>query len=119
MYTSVCSNWTLAEYRALDAPFTSVYRHILTIPPKAPERILYLPQDVGGIGLPCFSNKAQIIKWKTFTRCLTVKGAPAVIVNAFLARLLQPTLPGDGLLKTVTAYQKWPREHFTARSIIE
>jgi hypothetical protein len=119
MYTAVCSNWTLAEYRALDAPFTSAYRHILTIPPKAPERILYLPQDVGGIGLPCFSNKAQIMKWETFTRCLAVKGAPAASVNTFLARLPQPTLPGDGLLKTVTAYQKWPRERFTARSIIE
>jgi hypothetical protein len=120
LYTATCSNWTLKKYRELDAPFTSVYRHLLAIPDKAPETMLYLPQDECGIGLPRFSDKAQIMKWETFIRCLAVKGAPASSVNDFLARLPQPTLPGEEHLKTVTTPREWPRKkHFTARSIIE
>jgi hypothetical protein len=119
-YTAACSNWTLAEYRVLDDPFTSAYIHLLAIPPKAAERILYLLQESGGIGLPCFLNDAQIMKWKTFTICLAVKGASAASMNTFLARLPQPTLPGDELLKTVTVHQSWPQKtRFTARSVIE
>jgi hypothetical protein len=94
--------------------FTSVYRHLLAIPDKAPETMLYLPQDECGIGLPRFSDKAQIMKWLTFIRCLAVKGARASSVNDFLAHLPQPTLPGEVHLKTVTR-----KKHFTAKSIIE
>jgi hypothetical protein len=82
--------------------------------------MFYLQQDECGSGLPRFSDKAQIMKWETFIRCLAVEGASASSVHCFLARLPQPTLPGENHLKTVTTPREWTRKkHFTARSIIE
>jgi hypothetical protein len=77
--------------------------------------MLYLPQDNCEIGIPHFSDKAQIMKWKTFIRRLAVKGTPASNIKKFYACLLQPTLPGEEHLKTVTTPWEWPRlMHFTA-----
>ena len=120
LYTASCANWTLAQYRKLDTPFSTAYRQLLTIPSKAPGTLLYLPQDVGGVGLPKFSDKAQLMKWQTFMRCLAVKGAPATSVNEFLARIPQSPLPGNERLTTVAGSPKWPRgKPLTARSTIE
>jgi hypothetical protein len=57
--------------------------------------MLYLPKYECRIGLPHFSDKAQIMRWETFIRCLAVQGAPANIVNDFFASLPQPMLPRE------------------------
>jgi hypothetical protein len=38
LYTAVCSNWTLAQYRKLDVPFSQNYRKILCLTKKSPQR---------------------------------------------------------------------------------
>jgi hypothetical protein len=74
--TAQCSSWTLQQYRALDKPFSRAYRTLLALHPKCPETVLYLPSTDMGVGLPRFSDKAQLMKWQALLRCLAVGGAP-------------------------------------------
>jgi hypothetical protein len=43
LYTALCANWTLKEYRQLDQDFSSVYRKILCLPATSPRALLYRP----------------------------------------------------------------------------
>ena len=60
LHTAQCSNWSLAQYRSLDKPFTKAYKIILVLPSHFPTALLYLPLDKGGIGLPRLSGRAQV-----------------------------------------------------------
>ena len=121
LYTAVCSNWTLKQYRKLDAPFTATYRKILCTPAKAPTAMFYLPQTMAGIGLPRVSDRAQIMKWESFLRCTAVYNDPEASVNAFLGRTPQPAINPEEHMQTLRCppATQWPRQPLTARSLIE
>ena len=121
LYTALCSNWTLLQYRALDQPFSQTYRKILCLPAKAPTAMLYLPSSMAGIGLPRVSDQAQIMKWESFLRCSAVHGDPAASVDAFFDRIPQPVHPIDTPLRTLVCPppNEWPTQALTARSLVE
>jgi hypothetical protein len=118
--TALCANWTLDEYRALDAPLSKAYRTLLSLPRTFPEALLYLPQSKMGIGLPRLSDKAQIMKWETLLRCLAVGGDPCNSVYEFTERLPPDTTSTVNNLLTISPPHKWPRQkRYTIRSLVE
>jgi hypothetical protein len=122
LYTAVCSNWTLAQYRKLDVPFSQNYRKILCLPEKSPTALLYLPQSMAGIGLPKVSDLAQIRKWEWFQRCSAVNGNPGASIESMLNRVpAQPQLnPEDPVrLLPCPAADQWTKWPLTARSLLE
>ena len=127
LYTAVCSNWTLDQFRQLDLPFSQTYRKILCLPAKAPTALLYLPQSMTGIGLPRVSDLAQIRKWEWFQRCSAVKGAPGASIDEILSRvpdqnpsLLAENEEGDPLYRLACPEpDHWPTQALTARSLME
>jgi hypothetical protein len=48
LFTAVCSNWTLDQFRQLDVPFSQTYRKILCLPVKAPNALAPLFATVYG-----------------------------------------------------------------------
>jgi hypothetical protein len=62
LYMAQVSNWSLSQYRSLDAPFTENYCKLLSLPKKSPEAIIYLPKKYCGIGLPKVLDLAQKYK---------------------------------------------------------
>ena len=46
--------------------------------------ILYLDQQLGGMGLPRFSDRVQLFKWWTIQRCMALGDRPEQTVNNFL-----------------------------------
>jgi hypothetical protein len=125
MSTASCANWTLAQYRALDSPFSRAYRMLLALPAKSPEHILYAPKKLMGVGLPRFSDKAQIMKWEALIRSHAVGGHPADSVDSFFHRLPTTASFTVDLLETLTLPTdasntvKWPKRHYVARSLLE
>jgi len=101
LYTAQVSNWSLAQYRGLDAPFTETYRKLLSLPRHSPETIIYLPSRYCGIGLPRVSNKAQIQKWNTFLRCSALGGRCATTINNFFDRIPQKMHPRQTPIKVI------------------
>jgi hypothetical protein len=108
--TAACASWTLAQYRALDKPFTSAYRKLLAFPAKAPEFILYMPQIEMGVGLPRFSDKAQLMKWNAPMRCHAVGGDPAQSMNDFFDRLPSDASSTTDDFRTISPPKSWPRQ---------
>ena len=120
MNTAICANWTLNQYRELDTPFSKTYKLLLSLPRTFPSAILYLPRSMMGVGLPRFSDKAQVMKWEALIRCLAVRGDPAQSVNDFLDRLPPSTTSTKDHLKTLSSPAHWPpQRRYTARSMIE
>jgi hypothetical protein len=123
--TATCANWTLKQYRTLDLPFSRAYRIILAFPMKAPDFILYMPQSEMGVGLPRFSDKAQVMKWEALTRCLAVGGAPARSMNDFFDRLPASTSTTVDFIRTLRPPMNemnevaWPNKRYTVRSLVE
>ena len=62
LYSAQVANWTLAQYRNLDAPFTDAYRKLLSLPKKSPQAIIYLPNKYCGIGMKKLSDLEQKFK---------------------------------------------------------
>ena len=119
LYTATSANWTLAQYRELDKPLSAAYRKILSMPAHCAESLLYIPQSKCGIGLPRLSDRAQMMKWATFQRCMAVGRTPNAAVRAFLDRIPQlPTSP-DCTLRELKV-SSWNKvEPLTARSLVE
>jgi hypothetical protein len=120
MNTAICANWTLNQYRELDTPFSKTYKLLLSLPRTFPSAILYLPRSMMAVGLPRFSDKAQVMKWEALIRCLAVRGDPAQSVNDFLDRLPPSTTSTKDHLRTLSSPAHWPpQRRYTARSMIE
>jgi len=118
--TAVCANWSLKQYRHLDRPFTAAYRQLLAFPAKAPEYLLYLPQKEMGVGLPRFSDKAQVMKWQSLMRCIAVGAEPEASVNSFFDRLPVTSSTVTKDIRTFSPPATWPRNRrFIVRSLIE
>jgi hypothetical protein len=74
-------------------------------PSKAPEFILYMPQKEMGVGLPRFSDKAQLMKWNALMRYHAVGGDPAPSTDDF---------------RTISPPKLWPRQKpMVIRSAVE
>ena len=122
LYAAICANWTLSTYRQLDIPFTQAYRKLLSIPSRAPDSLLYLPDSVCGIGLPRVSDRAQKMKWDTFLRCTAVGKAPARSVGAFMDRVPQSRHPAYTPLRKLpcpAGTVAWGAKPLMARSLVE
>ena len=119
MATAVCANWSLAQYRALDKPLSQMYRIILGLTPKFPAALLYLPKSSMGIGLPRFSDKAQIMKWEALARSQAVGGPPASSVCDLFDRLPPETSTTTEFVRRLSPPSKWPQRRFLVRSLIE
>ena len=139
LYTALCSNWSLAQYRLLDKPFTYHYKKILCLPATSPGEMLYLPSSMAGVGLPRPSDRAQKLKWEALLRCNAVGREPKQSVHDFLDRIPSPPHPSDTPLRLLTCPDTWQCEscthlkrdehmppaklcahyHITARSLIE
>ena len=119
MATAVCANWTLKQYRALDKPFSSIYRLILGLPRNFPAALLYLPRAQMGIGLPRLSDKAQILKWEALARSQAVGGDPADSVLAFFDRLPPSASETKDFIRRVSPPDKWPTKRLFVRSLLE
>jgi hypothetical protein len=73
-----------------------------------------------GVGLPCFSDKAQVMKWEALMRCLAVGGDPAASMNGFLNRLPESTSSATDHLRTLKPPIRWQnKKRYTARSLTE
>jgi hypothetical protein len=120
MNTALCANWTLKLYRELDIPFSRAYKILLGFPKTFPDALLYIPTSSMGVGLPRFSDKAQVMKWQAMLRCLAVRGDPAQSMDAFLDRLPPAATSTADYLRTLSSPARWPNQKkYTARSIIE
>jgi len=93
---------------------------LLAFPKTFPDTLLYIPRSSGGVGLPRFSDKAQVMKWQALLRCLAVRGDPALSMHAFLDRLPPSTTTTQDELRTLSPPTHWPSaKKYTARSLIE
>ena len=119
LYSAICANWTLAEHRALDAPFTTAYKRILSHPRTYPTALLYLPKKFCGNGLPRLSDRAQIMKWESFQRSIAVGGKAEEAINQLLERVPHHHLSTTTPIQTLSAKQWSPTHRYTARSLIE
>ena len=126
MTTATCANWTLAQYRALDVPFSRAYRILLALPARSPDAILYMSKKDMGTGLPRVSDKAQIMKWEALTRCMAIGGAPGQSMDDFINRLPPTTTSTTNLLRTISPPRNkkqeiaWPPgQRYTIRSLVE
>ena len=118
--TALCSNWTLKQYRELDRPFSAAYRRLLCLPDKFPTSLIYLPLTEMGIGLPRFSDKAQLMKWQSLLRCLAVGGDPEQSMQGFIDRLPADASQVTDELRRLTKPARWPRRKpLIMRSLIE
>ena len=118
--TALCSNWTLKQYRELDRPFSAAYRRLLCLPDKFPTSLIYLPLTEMGIGLPRFSDKAQLMKWQSLLRCLAVGGDPELSMQGFIDRLPADASQVTDELRRLTKPARWPRRKpLIMRSLIE
>jgi hypothetical protein len=123
LYSAICANnWTLAEHRALDAPFTTAYRRILSLIPAPippPSSICPRPKKFCGNGLPRLSDHAQIMKWESFQRSIAIGGKAEEAINQLLERVPHHHLSTTTPIQTLSAKQ-WSSTHrYTARSLIE
>ena len=119
LHTAQCANWSLLQYRNLDIQFNRAYKTILILPTHFPTALLYLPSAKGGVGLPRFSDRAQVMKWRAFHRSLAVGHQPAQAINAILHRLptqMHPSLP---LVHHVLPPKWTSHQKLTARSLAE
>jgi len=121
LYTALCANWTLKEYRELDKDFSVAYRKILCLPSTSPTALLYLPTSKGGVGLPRLSDRSQVMKWEAMLRCMAVGRDPLTSVNTILDRVPGPVHPPDTPLRFIEPPVKWPssKKHIFARSLVE
>ena len=117
--TALCANWTLRHYRQLDKPFSHVYRQLLCLPPTFPGDLLYIPQSSSGIGLPRFSDKAQLMKWESMMRCQSLGGNPRRSVDDLFARLPPECTAEANYLRTLSPPGHWPHTKLTTRSLVE
>ena len=84
---AVCGNWSLKQYRRLDTPFNKAYRVILALPTPSPVTLLYTPPSLGGIGLPRFSDRAQLMKWNNLQRSDALGGPARTSAQHLLLRI--------------------------------
>jgi hypothetical protein len=128
LYTAQVANWSLAQYRTLDKPFSDTYKKLLSLPRKSPATMLYLPTNLCGVGLPRVSDLAQRYKWNNLLRCQALGGSLRTCMNQLLnrvpgrrhprrtpIRILQPVhQPGDA---NPRPYK--PGARYLARSLLE
>ena len=119
LYTTLCANWALSKYRALDAPLSIAYRKILSLPKHFPTALLYLPRKYCGIGLPRLSDRSQMMKWESFQRSLAIGGESKQAVNDIIERVPHTTLPTNQSINILQT-TNWPtKRSYTARSFVE
>ena len=70
MYAAKFCNWSLDQCRDLDKPIEAVYRIITKNMASFPTLLLYLATQMGGLGLPRFSDNLQLEKWQMIHRLL-------------------------------------------------
>ena len=119
LHTAQCTNWSLAQYRKLDVPFTRAYKTILVLPIHCATTLLYLPATSGGVGLPRLSDRVQVMKWRAFHRSTAVGLHPEQAINELLSRL--PGLPHTTLpIFSIQIPPDWyPNRKLIARSLVQ
>jgi hypothetical protein len=86
LYSAKFASWPLRKYAELDKVFSAAFRGILGLRKGFPEELLYAPWGVRGIGLPRFSDEAQMAKLAIVSRGST---ADAHTREATLSLLLR------------------------------
>ena len=128
LYSAQVANWTLAQYRNLDAPFTDAYRKLLSLPKKSPQAIIYLPNKYCGIGMKKLSDLAQKFKWNNLLRCQALGRGPQRCMNELLNRIPQADHPKYSPIRVIhprhvtatnTTNDFKRGAHYTARSLLE
>ena len=62
--------WSLTSLRTLDVPVNQLLKHHLRFMPTTSPAALYMPVDVGGLGLSCLSTQITLDKFAMFHRGL-------------------------------------------------
>ena len=83
------SPWGIQQLRRLDIPFNKLYRHHLRLLPSHPTATLYMPSDVGGIGLCRISDQINLDKWATLMRGIHSDHHTSIAARSLLNRCLR------------------------------
>jgi len=86
LYKASKGSWSLHAYKRIDRIFSAAYRRALHLPFSFPTALLYLPKKYHGLGLPRFSDRAQLLKWGALQRTLAVGGPAAASADALIRR---------------------------------
>ena len=86
LYKASKGSWPLHAYRRIDRIFSAAYRRALHLPFSFPSALLYMPKKYHGLGLPRFSDRAQLLKWGALQRTLAVGGPAALSADALIRR---------------------------------
>jgi hypothetical protein len=123
LYAAKFCCWSLETYRSLDKPIETLYRIMTKNMASFPTLLLYVPANLGGLGLPRLSDIAQQEKWQMLHRLLRADPATqaaawyfietAIIASstqapAHASTRINPTAPHSSIL---TSLVEWGNEN--------
>ena len=84
LYSLRLSNWSLAQYQELDHSLSAIFRKATRNQRSFPTALLYLPTNLGGLGLKRLSDLVQMEKWSTIHRMIRCGGTIQTVVQGIV-----------------------------------
>ena len=84
LYALRLSNWSLAQYQELDHSLSAIFRKATRNQRSFPTALLYLPTNLGGLGLKRLSDLVQMEKWSATHRMIRCGGTIQTVVQGIV-----------------------------------